>query len=228
MSWRPARGMRQENQRAAVVSKYKDALKEAEEERRQMNAIAREGRQTVQKIAANVQGLYFKLRCRQLEAAVDGGATHGSSGGEGGNGSSCNKTTAPHNTQRRPQLSFVDRKLTIATGKEISERNILHHMELIEKRTCEIIASYAKRLASSSKTKAQRRPSVIMVSILIARGHFILDVKHVVGKSLCFATNLLRLVSFCFPAVSQIIPVPNEESSCTRKGRRQRNGCCQQ
>ena len=220
--------MRQENQRAAVVSKYKDALKEAEEERRQMNAIAREGRQTVQKIAANVQGLYFKLRCRQLEAAVDGGATHGSSGGEGGNGSSCNKTTAPHNTQRRPQLSFVDRKLTIATGKEISERNILHHMELIEKRTCEIIASYAKRLASSSKTKAQRRPSVIMVSILIARGHFILDVKHVVGKSLCFATNLLRLVSFCFPAVSQIIPVPNEESSCTRKGRRQRNGCCQQ
>ena len=219
---------RQENQRAAVVSKYKDALKEAEEERRQMNAIAREGRQTVQKIAANVQGLYFKLRCRQLEAAVDGGATHGSSGGEGGNGSSCNKTTAPHNTQRRPQLSFVDRKLTIATGKEISERNILHHMELIEKRTCEIIASYAKRLASSSKTKAQRRPSVIMVSILIARGHFILDVKHVVGKSLCFATNLLRLVSFCFPAVSQIIPVPNEESSCTRKGRRQRNGCCQQ
>ena len=219
---------RQENQRAAVVSKYKDALKEAEEERRQMNAIAREGRQTVQKIAANVQGLYFKLRCRQLEAAVDGGATHGSSGGEGGNGSSCNKTTAPHNTQRRPQLSFVDRKLTIATGKEISERNILHHMERIEKRTCEIIASYAKRLASSSKTKAQRRPSVIMVSILIARGHFILDVKHVVGKSLCFATNLLRLVSFCFPAVSQIIPVPNEESSCTRKGRRQRNGCCQQ
>lgn len=160
--------MRQENQRAAVVSKYKDALKEAEEERRQMNAIAREGRQTVQKIAANVQGLYFKLRCRQLEAAIDGRATHGSSCGEGGNGSSCTKTTAPH-TQRRPQLSFVDRKLTIATGKEISERNILHHMELIEKRTCEIIASYAKRLASS-KTKAQRRPSVIMVSI--ARSHF--------------------------------------------------------
>lgn len=153
--------MRQENQRAAVVSKYKDVLKEAEEERRQMNAIAREGRQTVQKIAANVQGLYFKLRCRQLEAAVDGGARHGSSGGEGGNGGSCTKTTTPHNTQRRPQLSFVDRKLTIATGKEISERNILHHMELIEKRTCEIIASYAKRLASS-KTKAQRRPSVIL------------------------------------------------------------------
>ena len=165
--------MRQENQRAAVVSKYKDVLKEAEEERRQMNAIAREGRQTVQKIAANVQGLYFKLRCRQLEAAVDGGARHGSYGGEGGNGGSCTKTTTPHNTQRRPQLSFVDRKLTIATGKEISERNILHHMELIEKRTCEIIASYAKRLASS-KTKAQRRPSVIMVSI--ARGHFLLDV----------------------------------------------------
>ena len=190
--------MRQENQRAAVVSKYKDALKEAEEERRQMNAIAREGRQTVQKIAANVQGLYFKLRCRQLEAAVDGGATHGSSGGEGGNGSSSNKITAPHNnTQRRPQLSFVDRKLTIATGKEISERNILHHMELIEKRTCEIIASYAKRLASS-KTKAQRRPSVIMVSI--ARGHFILDVKQFVGDEIFVAPltyfDLFRFVLF--------------------------------
>mmetsp|Transcript_21950 Transcript_21950/g.62949 ORF Transcript_21950/g.62949 Transcript_21950/m.62949 type:complete len:534 (+) Transcript_21950:141-1742(+) len=155
--------MRQEHQRAAVVSKYRDALKEAEEERRQMNAIAREGRQTVQKIAANVQGLYFKLRCRQLEAAIDGRETSGSSDKDNGS-SCCTKSTASHNIQRRPQLPVADRKLTIATGKEISERNILHHMELIEKRTCEIIASYAKRLASS-KVKAQRRPSVIMVSM---------------------------------------------------------------
>lgn len=154
---------RQETQRAAVVGKYKDALREAEEERRQMNAIAREGRQSVQKIAANVQGLYFKLRCRQLEAAVDGRVTPGSSGPEGAdNGSSCEVSKS---TACRPQLHIADRKLTIATG-EISERNILHHMELIEKRTCEIIASYAKRLASS-KAKAQRRPSVILVSNIL-------------------------------------------------------------
>ena len=153
------RQRRQESQRAAVVEKYKDALKEAEEERRQMNTIAREGRQTVQKIAANVQGLYFKLRCRQLEAAIDGRA--GSLVGLG----MSNPTTSHNNntSKRRPKLPVTDRKLTIATGEEISERNILHHMELIEKRTCEIIASYAKQLASS-KAKARRRPSVIMVS----------------------------------------------------------------
>ena len=124
-----------------------------------MNTIAREGRQTVQKIAANVQGLYFKLRCRQLEPAIDGRA--GSLVGIG----MSNPTTSHNNntSKRRPQLPVTDRKLTIATGEEISERNILHHMELIEKRTCEIIASYAKQLASS-KAKARRRPSVIMVS----------------------------------------------------------------
>ena len=154
------RQRRQESQRAAVVDLYKDALKEAEEERRQMNTIAREGRQTVQKIAANVQGLYFKLRCRQLESAIDGTSRAGSLVGIG----MSNPTTSHNSTsKRRPQLPVTDRKLTIATGKEISERNILHHMELIEKRTCEIIASYAKQLASS-KAKARRRPSVIMVS----------------------------------------------------------------
>ena len=163
------RQRRQESQRAAVVGKYKDALKEAEEERRQMNTIAREGRQTVQKIAANVQGLYFKLRCRQLEAAANNGtgrATPGSSSSSASlEGADKDSSCSSHkNTSRcRPQLPIADRKLTIATGEEISERNILHHMELIEKRTCEIIASYAKRLASS-KARAQRRPSVIMVS----------------------------------------------------------------
>lgn len=162
------RQMRQESQRAAVVEKYKDALKEAEEERRQMNTIAREGRQTVQKIAANVQGLYFKLRCRQIEASIDGRA--GLLEGQG-----ISKSTTSHNntSKRRPQLPVTDRKLTIATGEEISERNILHHMELIEKRTCEIIASYAKQLASS-KAKAQRRPSVIMVSSNSERSSIVL------------------------------------------------------
>ena len=164
------RQRRQESQRAAVVGKYKDALKEAEEERRQMNAIAREGRQTVQKIAANVQGLYLKLRCRQLEAAANNGTGRSTSGSSSSSSSALlegadkdSSCSSHKNTSRcRPQLPIADRKLTIATGEEISERNILHHMELIEKRTCEIIASYAKRLASS-KARAQRRPSVIMV-----------------------------------------------------------------
>ena len=215
----------QESQRAAVVEKYKDALKEAEEERRQMNTIAREGRQTVQKIAANVQGLYFKLRCRQLEATIDGRSRLGSPSGvlEGADekgGSSIPKSTTAHNntSKRRPQLPVTDRKLTIATGEEISERNILHHMELIEKRTCEIIASYAKQLASS-KAKARRRPSVIMVSSDEHLLVWMTNVDEVLDLHVSNFTSSFSFSSGMSLTVAQAISTPSEDSSCTCKGR---------
>lgn len=157
--------MQQEKKRAAVVSKYKDILKEAEEERRKMNSIAREGRTTVQKIAAKVQGLYLELRCRQLEQ-LESSSSPATSSTSGGDGDPSSSSTA--NDPLRSKLHirpYMDRKLTMCTGKEISERNILHHMELIERRTCEIITVYAKRLASSKK--AQRQPNVILVCVVM-------------------------------------------------------------
>jgi hypothetical protein len=47
-------------------------------------------------------------------------------------------------------------------GKDhVSEKNILLHMELIERRAIQIISKYAETL--SQNRKGQRRPSVLMV-----------------------------------------------------------------
>ena len=137
-----------ERQRAAVVSTYKDVLKDAEEKRQKMNEIATEGRETVRKIAGKVQGLYLTLRCRLLETQPQNLV------GGGGNQSKEEK----RNQTRKPLL---DRKLTMCTGEAISEGNIIRHMELIERRTMQIIGVYAKILASDSK--AHRRPSITLV-----------------------------------------------------------------
>ena len=51
------------------------------------------------------------------------------------------------------------------TGEQISERNILDHMEQIERRAIQIIAEYAKGLAGGNR-RGRRRPSVMLVSNL--------------------------------------------------------------
>ena len=48
-------------------------------------------------------------------------------------------------------------------GEQISEQNIMRHVELIERRAIEIIAEYARSL--DGKTRGiQRRPSALLVS----------------------------------------------------------------
>ena len=136
----------QENQRVSIMNEHKEKLREAKEEREKMAEVAREEKATVLQIAKKVQALYLKLRCRQLDETD--GPQHANGGGAG----------ASH--ARRPPAS--DRKLTMFEGeKEISERNILRHMELIEKRSIQIIGVYAKRLIASAR-HGNRRPSLIL------------------------------------------------------------------
>ena len=113
-------------------------LMEAKEEREKLEEANRERKKTVLQIANTVQGMYIKLKCRDLEENVS--------------------TEDNINAQMKRVPS--DRKITMFAGEQISERNILNHMELIERRAIEIIAQYAVTLDSR---RFHRRPSVLLV-----------------------------------------------------------------
>lgn len=133
----------QENHRASICNNYKERLEEVQGERKRLKNGITEGKITILEIAKNVQTLYIKLRCRELQKKMGDSNLEGKKMGD-------------------PKMGrMTDRKLTMFSGEQISERNILHHMELIEKRSIQIIAEYAKKLATNRK--GQRRPSVLLV-----------------------------------------------------------------
>jgi len=122
----------------ATINVYKESLHEVQEEREKLHETAVEGRRTIEIIARRVTALYFKLKCHELDQDK----------------LSSSKNSLP------PQLQ-TDRKLTTVGGGQVSERNILNLMELIETRSIQIVDAYLKQLTA----KRSRRPSLILVSI---------------------------------------------------------------
>jgi len=137
--------MDKENQRVSIVNGYKESLQEAHDERAKMTDMAREGKKTIEKIAKKVQTLYHTLHCEDLENRQS-------------------NQVKDNLKQLLPRLSSYN-EITELSGEEISERNILRSMELIEKRSMQIINEYAKQLIASRKNS--RRPSVLMVRFMI-------------------------------------------------------------
>ena len=129
-----------EKARADTMNVYKESLQEVQDEREKLYETAVEGRRTVETIARRVTALYFKLKCHELDQ---------------------DKMTSK---DRLPTQLQTDRKLTIVGGGEVSERNILNLMELIETRSIQIVDAYLKNLTTS---KRSRRPSLILVRILL-------------------------------------------------------------
>jgi hypothetical protein len=129
----------QEKKRTTFANNYKKKLLETEEEKQRLRDASRQGKLTVLQIAKNVQSLYIKLRCKDMDES-----------------SSLCETKDPIKVQD-------DRRLTMFTGEQISERNILDHMEQIERRAIQIITEYAKSLAGGNR-RVRRRPSVLLVS----------------------------------------------------------------
>lgn len=124
-----------EGERKIVLDQYRVRLCEAQEEKNKLHEANRERKMTVLHIANTIQGLYLKLRCRQLEVHLP----------------SVKEPKATH-----------DRKLTMFAGEQLSERNILDRLTLIEKRTMQIVAEYAKSLVGSPG-ETSRRPTALMV-----------------------------------------------------------------
>ena len=129
-----------EKSRSATVNVYKESLREVQEEREKLRETAIQGRKTVETIARRVTALYFKLKCHELDRDE-----------------LASRNTLP------PQLQS-DRKLTMFSGEEVSERNILNLMELIETRSIQIVNAYLKQMSGS---KRSRRPSLILVRTII-------------------------------------------------------------
>ena len=128
----------QNSKRTSFAENYKRKYEESQAEKERLKDANRQGKLTVLQIAQNVQSLYTKLRCREIdEREIEG-----------------------------PVEVEDDRRLTIFTGEQISERNILNHMEHIERRAIQIIAEYAKTLAGGHR-KVRRRPSVLLVSNIL-------------------------------------------------------------
>ena len=117
-----------------------------QKEREQLYATAIEGRRTIETIARRVTALYFKLQCQKLDQ---------------------DKHTSKNNSLP-PQLQS-DRKLTTIGGGEVSERNILKLLELIETRSIQIVDAYLNQLAT---TKQTRRPSLILSPQMFERASF--------------------------------------------------------
>jgi len=117
-----------------------------QKEREQLYATAIEGRRTIETIARRVTALYFKLQCQKLDQ---------------------DKHTSKNNSLP-PQLQS-DRKLTTIGGGEVSERNILKLLELIETRSIQIVDAYLNQL---STTKQTRRPSLILSPQMFERASF--------------------------------------------------------
>ena len=132
----------QENQRVSSVNEFKAQCQDALDEREKLENSTKVAKNTVLRIAKMVNALYIKLNCRNLEKTGQ---------------------TKVRETKCATDRIQSDRKLTMFGGEEISERNILHRMELIERRSIEIIAEYAKKLASTRK--GGRRPSMLLVRL---------------------------------------------------------------
>ncbi|KAL7538630.1 hypothetical protein ACHAWF_006153 [Thalassiosira exigua] len=127
--------MDMEKARSDTMDVYKESLHEVKEERENLYETAIEGRRTIETIARRVTALYFKLQCQKL-----------------------NQDDLTSKNSLPPQLQS-DRKLTTIGGGEVSERNILNLMELIEERSIQIVDAYLKQLSTTSRP---RRPSLIL------------------------------------------------------------------
>ena len=137
-----------ETKKKNVVNNYKKKLQETHGEKQRLKDASRQGKLTVLQIAKNVQSLYVKLRCGDMdENSIVEKKLH--------------KTRSPIKVQD-------DRRLTMFTGEQISERNILDRMEQIERRAIQIIAEYATSLAGGNR-RVHRRPSVLLVSEFIRK-----------------------------------------------------------
>ena len=144
-----------------AADNYNEKLNIIQTEKQRLKDASRQGKLIVLQISKNVQSLFIKLRCLDMIG-----------------------NSKVNNSSKAKNLMQVedDRRLTMFTGEQISERNILDHMEQIERRAIQIIAEYAKSLAGGNR-RGRRRPSVLLVSEIhdnyqLNFFHWLIKVQH--------------------------------------------------
>lgn len=134
--------IQKEKARSETVQLYQENLQEVRDEREKLYRTAIQARRTAETIARRVTALYFKLKCHEL----DQNDIHSSS----------SKSLPPAHLR-------LDRKLTMISGEEVSEKDIINLMEAIERRAIQIINIYLKK--ESSTTRRARRQNSMLVSV---------------------------------------------------------------
>lgn len=137
--------VQKENARSLTVQLHQENLQDVQKERESLYQTAIQARRTVETIARRVTALYFKLKCHEIDQ------------NEEQNSSSSNSPLSPTIHHR------LDRKLTMISGGEVSERDIINLMEAIERRAIQIINIYLKK--ESSTTRRSRRQNSMLVSV---------------------------------------------------------------
>ena len=139
--------VQKEKARSETVQVYQENLREVKEEREKLYQTAIQARRTAETIARRVTALYFKLKCHELDHQND----H-----QHHNNSSSNSLPPAH--------LRLDRKLTMISGEEVSEKDIMRQMESIERRAIQIINIYLKK--ESCSTRRARRQNSMLVSVI--------------------------------------------------------------
>lgn len=138
--------LKKEHERKQIMNEYNKRLMDAREEKEKMREASKDRKMTVLQIANTVQAMFIKLKCRALKINAP------------------EEKDSPTSRPAQMKRESSDRKITMFAGEQISERNILNHMELIERRAIQIIAEYAVTTLDCKNRKHQRRPSVLLVS----------------------------------------------------------------
>ncbi|KAL7496185.1 hypothetical protein ACHAWT_004407 [Skeletonema menzelii] len=130
-----------ENARSLTVQLHQQNLQDVQEERERLYQTAIQARRTVETIARRVTALYFKLKCHEID--------------QNEQSSSSRNSPLPPTTNHR-----LDRKLTMISGGEVSERDIINLMEAIERRAIQIINIYLKKEPSTTR-RSRRQNSML-------------------------------------------------------------------
>ena len=134
------------SKRTDTITCHEKKLNNIGFEKQRLKTASRQGKLIVLQISKNVQSLHTQLKCREIDENIP-------------------IENLPKT--KKPVKLEEDRRLTMFTGQKISEKNILDHMEQIERRAIQVIAAYAKTLAGGNR-RGRRRPSVLLVSDLLS------------------------------------------------------------
>lgn len=118
------------------LNKLENCLENAKQERKKLYEAGVNGKKAIETLSTRVMALYFRLKCNELGDDI----------------------LAP-GSQLTLNLQS-DRKMTMFSGQQVSERDILNLMEKIDTRSKQIIQAYHRK---SMTNKNSRRPTVFMV-----------------------------------------------------------------
>ncbi len=125
-----------EEAKTLKLNKLENSLENAKQERKELYEAGVNGKKAIETLSTRVMALYFRLKCNELGDDI----------------------LAP-GSQLTLNLQS-DRKMTMFSGQQVSERDILNLMEKIDTRSKQIIQVYQRK---SIANKNSRRPTVFMV-----------------------------------------------------------------